>query len=154
MTFSLGDTLPDLTLSDAAGTPTRLAATNGRKRVIYFYPKDDTPGCTREGQDFTRLHAEFAAADTDVIGISKDSAASHQRFAEKYGFTFTLLADPDQQACRAFDVIHEKVNYGRKYLGVVRSTFLFDAHGVLQREWRGVKVAGHAEAVLEAACAL
>ncbi|HEU0196631.1 MAG TPA: peroxiredoxin [Nevskiaceae bacterium] len=151
MTFEPGDTLPEITLPDASGTPTRLAAAPGHKLVVYFYPKDSTPGCTLEGQDFTRLHAEFGAAATEVIGISKDSAASHQRFAEKYGFPFTLLADTDQAACKAFDVIHEKTNYGRKYMGVVRSTFLFDTHGVLQREWRGVKVTGHAAAVLEAA---
>lgn len=151
----IGRPAPDFTLPSSSGDPISLKQFKGKKTVVlYFYPKDDTPGCTREGQDFARLHAEFAAADTDVIGISKDSVASHQRFAEKYGFNFTLLADPEQQACRAFDVIHEKTNYGRKYLGVVRSTFLFDAHGVLQREWRGVKVAGHAEAVLEAARAL
>lgn len=154
MTLTPGDAFPDLTLADAFGTPTKLAANHGRKRVVYFYPKDNTPGCTREGQDFARLHAEFMAAETDVIGISKDSVASHQRFVEKYGFPFTLLSDPDQRACHAFDVIHEKVNYGRKYLGVVRSTFLFDTHGILRRAWRGVKVAGHAEAVLEAARAL
>ncbi|HEU0197717.1 MAG TPA: peroxiredoxin [Nevskiaceae bacterium] len=154
MTLKAGDPLPQLTLPDADGRATPLAAAPGHKLVVYFYPKDSTPGCTLEGQDFTRLHGEFAAAATDVIGISKDSAASHRRFADKYSFNFTLLADTEQSACQAFDVIHEKTNYGRKYMGVVRSTFLFDAQGTLVREWRGVKVKEHAQAVLEAARAI
>lgn len=154
MTFKPGDTLPDLTLANAHDKATPLAAAPGHQLVVYFYPKDNTPGCTTEGQDFTRLHAEFANVNTDIIGISRDSARSHLGFAEKHSFPFTLLADTEETACKAFDVIHEKKNYGRVYMGIVRSTFLFDAGGVLAQEWRGVRVKGHVEAVLEAARAL
>lgn len=154
MTLAIGDPLPHLTLPDATGKPIRLGLTPGHTLVVYFYPKDNTPGCTREAQGFAQLHAEFQRAGVDVIGISRDSSASHERFAAKYGLPFTLLSDSDEIACKAFDVIHEKTNYGRKYLGVVRSTFLFDSGGRLARAWRGVKVKDHATAVLEAARSL
>jgi thioredoxin-dependent peroxiredoxin len=119
--------------------------------VIYFYPKDMTSGCTRESQEFRDLYAAFTKAQTQIVGISRDSIASHEKFKLRDKLPFVLLADEAEQVCKLFDVIQEKSMYGRKFLGVERSTFLVDAKGVLRREWRKVKVAGHAEAVLEAA---
>lgn len=126
----------------------------GRKLVVYFYPKDATPGCTIEAQDFRDLHPQFRRAGVDVVGVSRDSVASHEKFCAKQNLPFKLISDADETLCRAFDVIHEKNMYGKKMLGIVRSTFLFDETGALRREWRGVKVKGHAEEVLEAARAL
>ncbi len=122
----------------------------GSNVVIYFYPKDATPGCTTEGQDFRDLHKQFAKAKTVILGVSKDSIASHEKFKEKQQFPFDLLSDPDEKLCQKFDVIKEKNMYGKKYMGIERSTFLIDAEGKLREEWRKVKVKGHAEAVLEA----
>jgi peroxiredoxin Q/BCP len=122
--------------------------------VVYFYPKDNTPGCTLEGQDFRDHYPAFQAANTEILGVSRDSVNSHERFREKQNFPFDLLADEDEALCRLFDVIHEKNMYGRKVMGVVRSTFLIDGDGVLRAEWRKVRVKGHVEAVLEAAQAL
>jgi peroxiredoxin Q/BCP len=119
--------------------------------VIYFYPRDNTSGCTREGQDFAALYAQFKKAGTEVLGVSPDTLASHEKFKAKYEFPFELLSDADKKACQLFDVIKEKSMYGKKYMGVERSTFLIDADGVLRHEWRKVKVPGHAEEVLEAA---
>ena len=119
--------------------------------MIYFYPKDDTPGCTVEGNDFSALHPQFLKSDTQVIGVSRDSLASHDKFVKKYGLSMTLVSDTDETLCRAFDVIKEKNMYGKKVMGVERSTFLIDADGVVQRSWRAVKVPGHAEDVLQAA---
>jgi peroxiredoxin Q/BCP len=141
--------------AEATGDKTiRLKDLRGKNVVIYFYPKDSTPGCTTEGRDFSALHAKFKRAGTVILGVSRDSIASHEKFKEKQGFPFDLLSDPDEALCRKFDVIHEKSLYGRKFMGVVRSTFLIDAQGKLRREWRKVKVAGHAEDVLEAVKAL
>ena len=123
----------------------------GSNVVIYFYPKDATPGCTTEGQDFRDLHKQFVKANTVILGVSKDSIASHEKFKEKQQFPFDLLSDPDEKLCQKFDVIKEKNMYGKKYMGIERSTFLIDADGKLREEWRKVKVKGHAEAVLEAA---
>lgn len=123
----------------------------GSKLVIYFYPRDMTSGCTRESQDFRDLAKAFRKAGTLIVGVSRDSVASHEKFAAKESLTFPLLADTEEKVCKLFDVIKEKTLYGRKYLGVDRSTFLIDASGRLHQEWRGVKVPGHAEAVLEAA---
>ena len=123
----------------------------GSKLVIYFYPRDMTSGCTRESQDFRDLAKAFRKAGTLIVGVSRDSVASHEKFAAKESLTFPLLADTEEKVCKLFDVIKEKTLYGRKYLGVDRSTFLIDASGRLHEEWRGVKVPGHAEAVLEAA---
>ena len=148
--MKVGAKVPDLRLPQSDGSEWRLADHAGRKVVLYFYPKDMTPGCTLEGQDFRRLHAAFARARTAVFGISRDSCASHARFREREGFPFELLSDADERACRLFDVIREKNLYGRKVLGIERSTFLVDAAGVLRREWRKVKVAGHAAEVLQA----
>jgi peroxiredoxin Q/BCP len=130
------------------------ADATGEKLVIYFYPKDMTTGCTKESQDFRDKHAAFRKAKVRVIGVSRDSLKSHDKFREKEKLPFDLLSDEDEKVCKLFDVIREKSLYGRKYMGVDRSTFLIDANGVLQREWRGVKVPGHVEEVLEAAKSL
>ena len=132
----------------------RLKDLRGKNVVIYFYPKDSTPGCTTEGRDFSALHAKFRRARTVILGVSRDSIASHEKFKAKQEFPFDLLSDPDEALCRKFDVIKEKNLYGRKFMGIERSTFLIDAEGKLRREWRKVKVAGHAEEVLEAVKAL
>ncbi len=150
MTLKPGDKLPVLKLPANGDRQIALADYEGRKLVVYFYPKDNTPGCTVEGQDFTRLYADFTAAGADIVGISKDSVESHDDFVAQFDFPFTLLSDAEETACKAFDVIKEKSMYGKKYMGVERSTFLFDAKAVLRQEWRGVKVKGHAEEVLSA----
>ena len=121
----------------------------GKKVVIYFYPKDSTPGCTTEGQDFRDLYAKFKRQNTVILGVSRDSIASHEKFKAKQKFPFELLSDPDESLCKKFDVIHEKSLYGRKFMGVIRSTFLIDEAGKLRQEWRKVKVKGHAAEVLE-----
>lgn len=149
--LSENDRMPDVTLTGADGEAVRLSDVEGRALVVYFYPKDDTTGCTREAQDFTALAVEFAAADTAVIGISKDSAKSHAKFADKYHLKVRLLSDADGAACEAFGVWTEKNMYGRKYMGIERATFLIDRDGVVKRIWRKVKVAGHAQDVLAAA---
>ncbi len=128
----------------------RLKDLRGKNVVIYFYPKDSTPGCTLEGQDFRDLHARFKRQNTVILGASKDSIASHEKFKAKQKFSFDLLSDPDGKLCEKFDVIREKNMYGRKFMGIERSTFLVDADGKLRREWRKVKVKGHAEEVLAA----
>lgn len=151
MSIRPGDSLPDLTLPASGGRTISLAKEfKGRKLVLYFYPKDNTPGCTLEGQDFARLYADFQQAGADVVGVSKDSVRAHDNFCTKFGFPFPLLSDTDEALCNAFGVIVEKSLYGRKYLGIDRSTWLFDAHGKLVQQWRSVKVKGHAQAVLEA----
>ncbi len=132
----------------------RLKELRGQNVVLYFYPKDSTPGCTTEGRDFSALHARFRRQNTVIFGVSRDSLASHEKFRDKQGFKFDLISDPDEKLCKKFDVIHEKTLYGRKFMGVVRSTFLIDADGKLRAEWRKVKVKGHAEEVLEAVKAL
>jgi peroxiredoxin Q/BCP len=144
----------DFTAEATGDKKIRLKDLRGQNVVIYFYPKDSTPGCTTEGRDFSALHARFRRANTVVLGVSRDSIASHEKFKAKQGFKFDLLSDPDEALCKVFDVIHEKTLYGRKSMGVVRSTFLIDAAGKLRREWRNVKVKGHAEEVLEAAKSL
>jgi peroxiredoxin Q/BCP len=149
-TVALDRKVPDFTLPATGGKNWKLSAARGRKLVIYFYPKDNTSGCTAEGAAFAALHASFRKAGADIVGISPDSLASHEKFKAKYEFPFELLADTDKKACALFDVIKEKSMYGRKYMGVERSTFLIDAKGVLRQEWRKVKVAGHAAEVLAA----
>lgn len=150
MTLSIGDPIPDLELPATGEEGSlRLRDLVGQKLVIYFYPKDDTPGCTQEGQDFAALEKDFTAAGARIIGISRDTLRRHENFRAKHGLGFTLLADTEESACRAFDVIREKTMYGKKVRGIERSTFVFDADGRLAREWRKVKVAGHAAEVLE-----
>lgn len=144
-----GDRIPDLKLA-ASGAQTIALRSYRKPLVLYFYPKDSTPGCTQEGQDFRDLHPQFVKAGAEILGVSRDSVRSHDNFIAKHEFPFVLLSDADEALCQAFDVIKEKSLYGRKYLGVERSTFLFDARGVLRREWRGVKVKNHAAEVLAA----
>jgi len=128
----------------------RLKDLRGKKVILYFYPKDSTPGCTTEGRDFSDLHTKFKRQKAVILGVSRDSIASHEKFREKQGFPFDLLSDPEEKLCRQFDVIREKTLYGRKFMGIERSTFLIDDQGKLRREWRKVKVKGHAEEVLDA----
>jgi thioredoxin-dependent peroxiredoxin len=150
-TIKPGAKVPDFSLPATGGGTFRLADAAGRKLVIYFYPRDMTSGCTRESQDFRDLDGKFRRAGTQIVGVSRDSLTSHEKFAAKESLPFPLLADTEEKLCRLFDVIKPKSLYGRKYLGVERSTFLLDSSGRLQREWRKVKVPGHAEEVLEAA---
>jgi peroxiredoxin Q/BCP len=140
-----------LALSGPTGDRTaKLSDYAGKWLVLYFYPKDSTPGCTTEGNDFNALLAQFRKLDADVLGVSRDSARSHQNFCDKQGFRFDLVSDADEQLCNAFGVIQEKQLYGRKYLGIVRSTFLLDPKGRMVQAWSPVKVPGHAQAVLDA----
>jgi len=137
--------------ADATGDQTvRLKDLRGQNVVLYFYPKDSTPGCTQEGQDFRDLHAKLRRQKTVIFGVSRDSLKSHEKFKEKQQFPFELISDPEEALCRQFDVIKEKKLYGRTFMGVERSTFLIDKDGKLRAEWRKVKVKGHAEEVLEA----
>ncbi len=147
------DELPDVTATDADGAPLRLADLP-RPLVVYFYPKDDTPGCTREAQDFSALADEFAGAGVHVIGISRDTVAKHNKFTAKHALRAPLASDLDGSVTEAFGVWGERQMYGRTYMGIERATFLFDRDGHLARAWRKVKVPDHAAAVLEAARAL
>jgi peroxiredoxin Q/BCP len=144
-----GNLVPALRGESTAG-PIRLRDLRGQFVIVYFYPKDNTPGCTKEAQDFRDLAAAFKKAKAVVLGVSRDSLASHEKFKSKQALAFALVSDPDEVWCKAFDVIHEKTLYGRKFIGVVRSTFLIAPDGRLLREWRNVKVPGHADVVLEA----
>ena len=139
-----------LPLALSGGRTASLADYAGRWLVLYFYPKDSTPGCTTEGLDFNALLPRFRELGAEVLGVSRDSVKSHDNFRAKQGFDFALVSDGDEALCRAFDVIHEKNMYGRKVLGMVRSTFLLSPDSRIAREWRGVKVPGHAQAVLDA----
>ena len=150
---SLGAPVPDFSLPATGGGTFKLKDASGRLLVAYFYPKDMTSGCTRESQDFRDLHGAFRKAGADIVGISRDSLASHEKFKAKEKLPFALLSDEDERVCKLFDVIREKSLYGRKFLGIERSTFLI-GRGVLLKEWRKVKVPGHAEQVLEAARSL
>jgi peroxiredoxin Q/BCP len=144
----------DFTADATRDKKIRLKDLRGQNVVLYFYPKDSTPGCTTEGRDFAALHARFRRQKTVVLGVSRDSLASHEKFRAKQGFPFDLISDPDEKLCKKFDVIQEKSLYGRKFMGIERSTFLIDKAGKLRQEWRKVKVKGHAEAVLAAVKAL
>ena len=128
-----------------------LSDLKGKNVVLYFYPKDSTPGCTTEGQDFRDLKAQFTKANTVIFGLSRESIKSHENFKKKEKFNFDLISDPDEKICNQYDVIKEKSMYGKKYMGIERSTFLIDSKGKLVQEWRKVKVTGHAKEVLEAA---
>ncbi|MBN9281775.1 MAG: peroxiredoxin [Hyphomicrobium denitrificans] len=149
-----GENAPDFSLPDDAGSVVRLSKLKGRPVVVYFYPKDDTSGCTQEAKDFSCLADQFAKAGADVVGISPDSAASHKKFKTKYDLPLRLLADENKDAANAYGVWVEKSMYGRKYMGVERSTFLIDSKGKIVRSWRKVKIPGHAEDVLAAVKAL
>jgi thioredoxin-dependent peroxiredoxin len=145
--------VPDFT-ADSTGGPFKLKEQRGHPVVLYFYPKDNTPGCTMEGAQFRDLFKAFQKAGAVIAGVSRDSLKSHEGFKAKMAFPFELIADPDEKLCGQFDVIKMKNMYGRKVRGIERSTFLIDGEGKLAREWRGVKVAGHADDVLAAVKAL
>ena len=147
---SIGRKVPDFSLPATGDQTVTLSEYKGSNVVVYFYPKDSTPGCTTEGQDFRDRMASFRRCNTAVLGISRDSIKSHENFKARQELPFELLSDADETVCRLFDVIREKNMYGRKVMGIERSTFLIDDSGVLRREWRKVRVKGHAEEVLEA----
>lgn len=149
-TVQLDQAVPDFELASTNDTIFKLSAHKGNNIVIYFYPKDNTPGCTLEGQNFRDHIAEFEAHDTLIFGISRDSVRVHENFKAKQAFPFELLSDADEQACELFDVLHLKKNYGREYMGIVRSSFLIDKQGVLRKQWRKVKVKEHLAEVLAA----
>jgi peroxiredoxin Q/BCP len=146
----VGQAIDNFIAQATSGLEVSLASLKGSNAVIYFYPKDSTPGCTTEGQDFRDLQEEFLKLETRIFGVSRDSLKSHENFKAKQCFPFELISDPDESLCKLFDVIKEKNMYGRKYMGIERSTFVIDKKGVLRHEWRKVKVKGHAQAVLEA----
>lgn len=146
----IGERAPDFDLPAAGGGRLRLADFKGRVLVLYFYPKDDTSGCTREALDFQELREQFEAAGATIIGMSPDPATSHDKFRTKHGLDIALASDPETTTLQAYGVWKEKSMYGRKYMGVERSTFLIDGEGVIRRVWRNVKVPGHAAEVLEA----
>jgi peroxiredoxin Q/BCP len=152
--LTIGDTAPNFDLPTDGGGHVKLADLKGKKVVLYFYPKDDTTGCTSEAQAFTGAAADFAATGAVVVGVSKDTVASHEKFKKKYGLEVALGADTDGAVCEAYGVWVEKSMYGRQYMGIERATFLIDASGVIQRVWRKVKVKAHAEDVLAAARSL
>jgi len=154
MSVDAGDKAPGFDLPTDGGGRVRLEDFRGKPVVLYFYPKDDTPGCTKEAQGFTAAYQEFRAAGAEVVGVSKDSVASHQKFKEKYELTFPLGADEDGKVVEAYGVWVEKSMYGRSYMGIERATFLIDGDGVIQKTWRQVKVPGHVEEVLAATTAL
>lgn len=149
-TVTIGKVIPALKLGATGEQVIDLKSLRGKNIVVYFYPRDSTPGCTTEGQDFAAKHAKFKRKNTIILGVSRDSVASHEKFRAKYNFPFDLLSDSEEKACALFDVIKEKNMYGRKVMGIERSTFLIDDKGKLRREWRKVKVKGHVDEVLEA----
>ncbi len=148
-----GDRAPELELTHTAGTRA-LQSFAGSALVLFFYPRDNTPGCTTENQQFAALHADFLACGAVLLGVSRDSLASHQKFRAKHELPFDLVSDADGSVCEAFDVMREKTLYGRKHIGIERSTFLFDSGLILRHSWRKLKVPGHAQAVLDALKAL
>ena len=151
MPIAIGKKIPAFTATATSGATVTNKALAGKPFVIYFYPKDDTPGCTLEGQDFRDQHAKFKRLGIKVLGVSRDSIISHEKFRKKHSLPFELIADTDEKLCQQFGVIKEKNMYGKKVLGIERSTFLVDADGVLRKEWRKVKVDGHVGEVLDAA---
>ena len=151
MSIAIGDTIPDIERPATGDKSVKLSDYRGKNLVLYFYPKASTPGCTQEGQDFRDAADAFAAADTQILGASRDGVTAQENFKAKQSFPFDLLSDKDETLCKAFDVIKMKKMYGKESLGVERSTFLIDAEGVLREEWRGVKVKDHVAAVLAAA---
>lgn len=154
-TLQVSKPVKDFTVA-VTGDPNtiKLSDFKGKNVVIYFYPKDNTPGCTTEGQNFRDLYSEFQKANTIIFGVSRESIKSHENFKAKQEFPFELISDPEEELCKLFDVIKLKKLYGKEYMGIDRSTFLIDKEGILRQEWRKVKVDGHAEEVLKAAQAL
>jgi peroxiredoxin Q/BCP len=149
MSIKIGDSLPNLAVTLTTNDDQNLADFAGKKLVLYFYPKDSTPGCTTQGQNFRDLYSEFEAQNCEIIGVSRESVRSHTNFITKQSFPFDLISDPDETLCNAFDVIKEKSMYGKTYMGIERSTFVFDSKGILRHEIRKVKVKGHVDEVLE-----
>ena len=149
-----GSPAPGFSAPTDSGGSLSLESLRGKAVVLYFYPRDDTPGCTREAQEFTEALDEFSRAGAEIVGVSKDTAAKHDRFRAKYGLPFTLVSDTDSDICERYGVWAEKTNYGKTYMGIERATFLIDADGTVSKVWRKVKVAGHVDAVLEAVKAL
>jgi peroxiredoxin Q/BCP len=150
----LNKPVPDFEAAATGDQTVRLADLRGKNVVIYFYPKDDTPGCTTEGQDFRDQMKAFAELDTEIFGVSRDGLKAHENFRTKFEFPFHLISDKDETLCQLFDVIKLKKLYGKEHMGIERSTFLIDQNGVLRKEWRGVKVPGHVDEVLAAVEAL
>ena len=148
--ISLGKAVPNFTGMISNDSIFDLSDYKGQNIVIYFYPKDSTPGCTKEGEDFRNSFESFKKNNAVIMGVSRDSISSHEKFSNKYNFPFKLISDEDEKVCKLFDVIKEKNMYGRKYMGIERSTFLIDQKGILVNEWRKVRVKGHVEEVLEA----
>ena len=148
MSISIGENIPNLTVATTKNNELSLSELQGKKLILYFYPKDNTPGCTQEGKDFSEHYQEFQKLNTEILGVSKDSLKKHSNFIEKYDFPFDLIADTEEKLCQAMDVIKEKNMYGKKYMGIERSTFIFNEEGVLIHEFRKVRVKGHIEAVL------
>lgn len=149
MTLQVGDKAPDFSLQTETAETISLKSLRGKKVVLYFYPKDSTPGCTQESCDFRDNYSTFKKKGVAVFGISKDSAKSHVKFKEKYELPFPLLVDEDTEVCTAYDVMKEKSMFGKKYMGIERSTFLIDEKGKIEQVWRKVKVKGHVEQVLD-----
>lgn len=147
--MKIKDLVPDFKIPSTQGGDINLSDLRGRKVVLYFYPKDNTPGCTLEGQEFNQLHAAFKKANTEVFGISRDSLKSHEKFKKKFDFKFELLSDVEEKVCKIFDVIKEKNMYGRMVLGIERSTFVIDEEGRLLGEFRKIKAPGHAQQILD-----
>ncbi|MCH8163090.1 MAG: peroxiredoxin [Proteobacteria bacterium] len=145
----IGNKVTDIKLAATGAQVIRLSDFKGKNIVLYFYPKDSTPGCTLEGQDFRDNKRKFSARNTVILGVSRDSVKSHENFKSKQSFSFDLLSDPDEKLCKQFDVIKEKNMYGKKVIGIERSTFLIDEDGILVKEWRKVKVKGHVGEVLD-----
>ncbi len=154
MTVAIDQAVADFQAEATSGKQVKLSDLKGQQVVLYFYPKDATPGCTTEGLDFRARFTQFQAANTQIFGVSMDSLKKHESFKCKQEFPFELISDPDHQLCEQFGVYQLKKNYGKEYMGIVRSTFLIDKDGVLRQEWRSVKVAGHVDEVLAAAEAL
>ncbi len=148
-TILTGLAVPDFSAPATGGSTFRLSAALGKSVVLYFYPRDNTPGCTDEGRQFNELHAKFRKLDCEIVGISRDSLRSHENFKSKQGFSFELLSDENEHVCNMFGVMKMKNMYGKKVRGIERSTFAIDVNGIMRREWRGVKVPGHAREVLE-----
>lgn len=144
----LNKTVPDFELPATSGHSFKLSDYIGKNLIVYFYPKDSTPGCTTQGMEFRDLYSEFQAANTEIVGVSRDSLKSHENFKAKFSFPFELLSDSEEKACQIFDVIKMKNMYGKQVRGIQRSTFVIDKNGVLIQEWRKVKVADHVEEVL------
>jgi len=151
---SIGKKVPAFTMPATGDQTIKLSALKGKNIVLYFYPKDSTPGCTLEGQDFRDNIRKFSSRNTIILGVSRDKLSSHEKFKEKQNFPFDLLSDEDETLCKLFDVIKEKNMYGKKHMGIERSTFLIDEKGILRKEWRKVKVKEHVNDVLEALKAL